>query len=284
MKYIKRIGVFVLIIFMTTMLVACEKNDSDNRYTITFKVNDTIYETKQVQSGEKVEKPTNPTVLNYLFEGWYVDDEKWSFLNNTVDRDLTLTAKFDYGYEYYGTKVMGLTDYGKSLSKIYILDGMTEIAARAFKGELTLEEIDIPNSVKSIGDNAFYNCDVLTNVSFGENSKLNSIGDDAFSGCDKLKNITIPSNVNSIGEYAFSFCEGLTNIVIPSSVKTIGERAFCGCYKLTSVTFENTNDWNVIKEEDYTFIRSISSSELSNKSTAATYLKSDYYNYYWERG
>ena len=34
-----------------------------------------------------MEKPTDPIVSNYLFEGWYLEDEKWSFLNNTVDNN-----------------------------------------------------------------------------------------------------------------------------------------------------------------------------------------------------
>ena len=33
-----------------------------------------------VEKGEKVPKPQDPQKAGYTFDGWYVDDEKWSFI------------------------------------------------------------------------------------------------------------------------------------------------------------------------------------------------------------
>jgi hypothetical protein len=73
----------------------------------------------------------------------------------------------------------------------------------------------IPNSVTSIGNNAFVNCSGLTSI-------------------------TIPNNVTSIGNNAFQNCSGLTSVTIPNSVTSIGMRAFDGCTGLTSVIFQGT--------------------------------------------
>ena len=95
-------------------------------------------------------------------------------------------------------------------------------------------DFEIPASVTSIGDDAFYGCESLTSVTIGDS--VTSIGDDAFSGCSGLTSVTIPDSVTSIGEWAFSGCSGLTSVTIGDGVTSIGKRAFSGCSGLTSVT------------------------------------------------
>ena len=99
--------------------------------------------------------------------------------------------------------------------------------------------ITIPNSVTSIGKEAFSLCTGLTSVTI-PNSVM-SIGNFAFSGCSGLTSVTIPNSVTSIEKYAFSGCTGLTSVTIPNSVASIGSSAFYGCDGLTSMTVEATN-------------------------------------------
>ena len=96
----------------------------------------------------------------------------------------------------------------------------------------------IPNSVTSIGDDAFSNCKSLTNITIP--SSVTSIGDDAFSSCISLTNITIPNSVTFIDDSAFYGCKSLTSITIPDSVASIGAWAFVECNSLTSVTIPNS--------------------------------------------
>ena len=92
----------------------------------------------------------------------------------------------------------------------------------------------IPNSVTSIGDEAFSGCTGLTSVTIG--NSVTSIGQSAFAGCEGLTSITIPNSVTSIGGSAFIGCSGLTSVTIGNSVTSIGDYAFYRCSALTSVT------------------------------------------------
>ncbi|MCL1849815.1 MAG: leucine-rich repeat protein [Bacteroidetes bacterium] len=67
---------------------------------------------------------------------------------------------------------------------------------------------------------------------------VTSMGDEAFIGCENLTSVTIGSNVTTIRNAAFSDCTGLTSITIPEEVTRIENSAFYGCTSLTSVTFQ----------------------------------------------
>ena len=99
-------------------------------------------------------------------------------------------------------------------------------------------EYEIPDSVTSIGDYAFYYCSGLTSVTIPDSVK--SIGFYAFSSCSRLTSVTIPDSVTSIRESMFSGCTSLTSVTIPDSVKSIGAYAFSSCYGLTSVIIGNS--------------------------------------------
>ena len=100
------------------------------------------------------------------------------------------------------------------------------------------DSYEIPDSVTSIGDMAFYGCDNLTNIIIPDS--VTSIENYAFSGCANFTSITIPDSVTSIGESAFSCCFILTSITIPDSVTSISDETFSKCYKLTDIIIPNS--------------------------------------------
>ena len=123
------------------------------------------------------------------------------------------------------------------------------------------------------GSYSFANCSQLTSVIIPEH--IAYIGGGAFMGCSALTSIKIPG-VTSIEPETFGNCSSLTSITIPANVREIGNNAFSGCSKLTSATFENTTGW---KAGD----TALSSSDLADKSKAATFLASTYDSKSWTR-
>ena len=126
----------------------------------------------------------------------------------------------------------------------------------------------------SIGEGAFERCSNLMNVTIPDS--VTRIGDRAFESCASLMSVTISNSVTSIGDRAFFGCACLTSVIIPDSVTSVEEYAFYGCNSLTNVTFVNPNNWTA-------GTTSISSTDLSNPTTAAIYLTSSYCGYDWSR-
>ncbi len=119
-----------------------------------------------------------------------------------------------------------------------IPDSVTSIGNSAFEDCDSLQSVTIPDSVTSIGDWAFYGCRSLLSVTIPDS--VTSIGNRAFDSCTSLQSVTIPNSVTSIGDEAFSGCSFLQSVSIPDSVTSIGDYAFSSCSFLQSVTIPNS--------------------------------------------
>ncbi len=186
----------------------------------------------------------------------------------------------------------GVTNIGsqafdcKNLKKVYISDVASWCAINFTGGYSSnplyyaknlylnndlLTELVIPDTLTTINDYAFYNCEGLTSVTISAN--ITNIGSNAFWGCDNISSVhisdiskwcaisfetfssnplynnaniilngslvtdlVIPDKVTNIGDYAFCSCDGLNSVTISESVTSIGTNAFSYCSNLSTVT------------------------------------------------
>jgi hypothetical protein len=112
-----------------------------------------------------------------------------------------------------------------------LLNGVCHIAGGAFI-KCRVEKLNIPDTIISIGDYAFYECYTFKEVSIPNSVK--TIGENAFYGC-ALKDVNIPNSVNEIGESAFGSCQYLTKISLSTSIGSIHDRTFTNCGSLERI-------------------------------------------------
>ncbi|MBO5223249.1 MAG: leucine-rich repeat protein, partial [Clostridia bacterium] len=195
--------------------------------------------------------------LGYDFVGWYSgemllsNDLTYIFVaeqnvkaNFAVKEEM---SNFIFSSTTKTCSITGIKD--KTVTSIEIPDSVTSIGNYAFENCDNLTIIEIPDSVTSIGNSAFENCSSLTSVVIGDS--VTSIGRSAFENCSSLTSITIPfvgATKDGTSNTHFGYIFGASSYsynsnYVPTSLKivkitggtSIGSYAFSGCSSITSV-------------------------------------------------
>ncbi len=208
------------------------------------------------------------------------------YLNNQLVTELVIpnTVKNIKAYAFYDCD---------ALESVTIPDSVTSIGNDAFMYCERLTNITVSADNKSYCsvDGVLYNKAKTTLIycpkgktseSFTIPDSVTSIGNNAFFRCDNLTSITISDCVKSIGERAFCDCDALESVTIPDSVTSIGNDAFTYCDSLTSITFSDTSTWYLTSSSsDWERKTGGTEVDVTDASTNATYFKSTYNYYYW---
>lgn len=159
------------------------------------------------------------------------------FLSSNNLTNLTLSSKITSAGKYAFNNCSNLKDI-----RYYIYDDLATYIQKGhpafyvncgikyYWNNQEITTLEIPTSVTSIGNHAFYCCNGLTSIDFPSN--LSSIGDWAFSNCSGLTSVDLPSCITKMGEYVFNNCENLSNVNLPSGITTISTGAFSYCSNL----------------------------------------------------
>lgn len=185
------------------------------------------------------------------------------------------TVNTHFGYIFGADNYRDNSSFVVSSLKRVVITTSENIPADAFSYCRNITDLEMSNTVKSIGKQAFYYCSSLTNISYSEN--LREIGLSAFESYSSIKcinysgtidtwieneygrgitygsnqielyingelvsDVVIADGTKTIPDYAFANIGSIERITIPSSVTSIGSRAFSNCRKLSNVLIPNS--------------------------------------------
>ena len=102
----------------------------------------------------------------------------------------------------------------------------------SFWSQSYVNSVEFSGNITSIGDNAFDHCNATQAITLPDT--VESIGTEAFFYCS-FQNISLPSSLKRIGSRAF-FCNYFTELNLPQGLTTVESQAFFSSKKLTEVT------------------------------------------------
>ena len=228
----------------------------EERGTVTFNMlTDELENTTQVfVRSHTLQNMPEPERLYAVFDGWYYDiecTEEYNWYSDIFYTDLTLYANWvneddgiPYTYVILDDGTVEIRSYTGRRRYITIPDRIegrevSSIGDEAFKGQTGLQQINLPENLKtikreafsgcsglvsmqipdtvvSIGENAFYDNVRLSSVSFGKDSCLREIGDFAFGNCGSLRTIDFPARLESMTGSALYGATSMIRINIAS--------------------------------------------------------------------
>lgn len=159
----------------------------------------------------------------------------------------------------------------RSFSNVNIMARIEDIPEGAFRACKKLTYVSLPDSIKTIGKKAFYNCENLTEIQLCGEAHLFFIGVSAFERCSHLQELKNLVACDFICDYAFAntdcfksvnfkfsktyqkafFRSGIKELTISENVKYLGKGSFEYCHKLQTVLIERESVFNRVP--DYCF-------------------------------
>lgn len=151
----------------------------------------------------------------------------------------TLFTKAEEAYRYDGYACFSVSDIRRVLEdvNIQVLDRLNRIPYGYFEDDKNLVRIDIPEHIKLIQAESFYNCRFLEEIKLSQT--LEEIQDSAFTYCSKLSYIELLKTLIYVGNNAFYAC-GLKKCRFLGTIDefkniALGDNIFEGCDYLSNI-------------------------------------------------
>ena len=123
-------------------------------------------------------------------------------------------------------------------TEFFVPDTVKTIGDFAFYGTKALESINIPDSVTNIGTDAFGECSGLKEVVIPDS--VTSMGEAVFYKCTSLEKVKLSVNITSPNPAVFQYCSSLKEVVLPESMKFISFFMFSYCKEITNIVLPDT--------------------------------------------
>lgn len=157
---------------------------------------------------------------------------------NAAEEEPVWTVATDDMLRIEGNTIVGYTD--KLAGNIEIpthINGtaITSIKSDAFNGCLLITAVKIPDSIESIGIEAFQNCSVLETIYFNATNCTVGGNTNNYNGCNAFKKIVFGKDVTAIPANACLYASSLQDVIFKGTVTKIGASAFEGCPSLNEI-------------------------------------------------
>ncbi len=138
----------------------------------------------------------------------------------------------------YYTSEMGedISFCESEIKHLIVEEGVTTLPLSLCSGCVLLEKVELPASLKNIGDRAFWGCSNLKEIDLPQG--LETIGHSSFSGCG-IVNMELPNSIEDIGADAFRSCAFLEIVVLPENQRILYSGTFYDCTSLVSIVLGN---------------------------------------------
>ena len=236
----------------------------------------------------KIEMPNNPiSISKSLFyeTAYYNDSSNWENGILYVDGYLVVGNNDLSNYTECtikeGTIVIAnnaFQNVGKSLKKLVLPNGLYKIGKSAFSGLTSLVEINIPDTVQSIGYAAFENTGFYNDKTYWKENGLYvdkwlvSVENVAISSfivqegtigvadgkdtslfprkAQTVENLTLPSSLKYIGTRSFARLK-ISELKLPKGLEVLKEGAFASCFNLVHMNLEECSNLKIIGQEAF---------------------------------
>ena len=262
-KQTKLLIVFIAVLVLCFALTACVK-----KYEVTFDTNEgTTVTVQTIKSGDKAQKPEDPTKTGYAFDNWYKDSshcEVFDFDTEVIKSNTTVYAKwtpnkYTVTYDYQGAtgsntkaseKVLYSNNYQLTVPTLYNYKFVGWYSQADGQGDKYTDE----------NGNSLANWNVLSDKTLyahweqvifaSEGLSFTLIDEDTAYMVSKGTSMPAEGNIDlvipeayqglpviKIADEAFYNCTQITSAFIPNTVTYIGMGAFAGCNNLTGIDF-----------------------------------------------